>query len=470
MRLTFRLGHITDQAAEMTDTTALAARFPADFLFGVATAAYQIEGAARTDGRGASIWDAFAKMPGRVFARHDGDVACDHYHRLESDLDLIQALGVDAYRFSIAWPRILPQGRGAINEKGFDFYERLVDGCRKRGLKTYATLYHWDLPLALAGDGGWTARDTAHAFADYAALVVARLGDQLDSVATFNEPWCSVWLGHLMGVHAPGERSLDAALHALHVTNLAHGLAVQAIRAENQALPTGIVLNPMATLPIDQTPANVAATERGFDFHNGVFFGPIFEGAYPPAFLNALGDRMPVIEAGDMATICQPLDFWGLNYYTPMRLAHAPDADYPAAEAVVPKGVPKTDIGWEIDPSGLAYLIRTLNERYKLPPCTITENGACYNIGVSDGTVADQPRIDYLAAHLSALADLVAEGFAIEGYFAWSLMDNFEWAEGYRMRFGLVHVDYDTQIRTIKESGRWYAALAKAHANRTPAD
>ncbi|MGN6549270.1 MAG: GH1 family beta-glucosidase [Pararhizobium sp.] len=449
----------------MTDPIKLAERFPKDFLFGVATASYQVEGAVKADGRKASIWDAFSKMPGRVYGRHDGDVACDHYNRLDEDLDLIAALGVKACRFSIAWPRIVPDGTGAVNEAGLDFYDRLVDGCRARGIRTFATLYHWDLPLALMGDGGWTARSTAHAYEAYVRTVIARLGDRLDAVATFHEPWCSVWLGHLTGVHAPGERNMDAALAALHTTNLAHGLGVRAIRAERPGLPTGIVYNPMAVMPASGAAEDEAAAERGFDFHNGVFFGPAFKGAYPQAFMEALGQRMPEIAAGDMETIRQPLDFVGINYYTPLRLADDADAaDFPKAKTAPAVHPEKTDIGWEIDPAGLSSVIRELRRRYDLPDLYITENGACYNMGLdANGVIDDAPRIAYLADHLSVAADLIAEGVPLKGYFCWSLMDNFEWAEGYRMRFGLLHVDYETLRRTPKKSAGWYAAMAKAH-------
>ncbi|MFP5077123.1 GH1 family beta-glucosidase [Rhizobium sp. YIM 134829] len=446
----------------MPDSALLAARFPGDFLFGVATAAFQIEGASKADGRKPSIWDAFANMPGRVFGRHNGDVACDHYNRLDQDLDLIASLGVQAYRFSIAWPRIYPDGTGPINEKGLDFYDRLVDGLKARGIKAFATLYHWDLPLTLAGDGGWTARSTAFAFERYARTAIARLGDRLDSVATFNEPWCSVWLSHLYGIHAPGERSMDAALHALHTTMLAHGLGVAAIREERPQLPVGIVINPTHIYPGSDSEADRAAGERAFDFHNGVFFGPIFKGAYPESFLSALGNRMPPIEDGDLALISQKLDWWGLNYYTPLRVADdpTPGAEFPATKPAPFVNPETTDIGWEIYPQALGDLIRTLNARYALPDCYITENGAAYNMGVENGVVDDQPRLDYIAEHLSVTADLIAEGYPMRGYFAWSLMDNFEWAEGYRMRFGIVHVDYETQERTIKKSGHWYKALA----------
>lgn len=444
------------------ETKTLAGRFPGDFVFGVATAAFQIEGATKTDGRKPSIWDAFSNMPGRVYGRHNGDIACDHYNRLEDDLDLIQSLGVAAYRFSIAWPRIVPEGTGPVNEKGLDFYDRLVDGLKARGIKAFATLYHWDLPLMLAGEGGWTARQTAYAFQRYARTVIARLGDRLDAVATFNEPWCSVWLSHLYGIHAPGERNMDAALHALHFTNLAHGLGVSAIRAERPDLPVGLVLNAHSIYPGSDDAGDRAAADRAFDFHNGVFFGPVFKGEYPERFLSALGHRMPEIEPGDMETISQPLDWWGLNYYTPMRVADDPaeGSDFPATVPAPPVGDLRTDIGWEVHAPALGDLVRNLNADYTLPDCYITENGACYNIGVENGVVDDQPRLDYIADHLGVTADLVSEGYPMRGYFAWSLMDNFEWAEGYRMRFGIVHVDYETQVRTVKKSGHWYAALA----------
>ena len=447
----------------MIDPKTLAQRFPGDFLFGVATASFQIEGASKADGRKPSIWDAFSNMPGRVHNRDNGDIACDHYNRLDEDLDLIQSLGVQAYRFSIAWPRIVPEGIGSINEKGLDFYDRLVDGLKARNIKAFATLYHWDLPLALMGDGGWTARSTAHAFQRYAKTVINRLGDRLDAVATFNEPWCSVWLSHLYGIHAPGERNMDAALHAMHYTNLAHGLGVSAVREERPNLPVGIVFNPMHVYAGSESATDKEAAERAFDFHNGAFFGPIFKGEYPERFLSALGSRMPKIEAEDMSVISQNLDWWGVNYYTPMRVSDdpTPSAEFPATVSAKPVSDTKTDIGWEVFPQALGDLIRTLNERYSLPDCYITENGACYNMGVENGVVDDQPRLDYLSEHLAVTAELISQGYPMKGYFAWSLMDNFEWAEGYKMRFGIVHVDYDTQVRTIKKSGHWYKELAE---------
>jgi len=446
-----------------TSPQKLARRFPDGFTFGVATASYQIEGAAQADGRKPSIWDAFSHMPGRVKGGDTGDVACDHYNRLEADLDLMAGLGAEAYRFSIAWPRIIPDGTGAINEKGLAFYDRLLDGLKARGIKAFATLYHWDLPLALMGRGGWTDRDTADAFANYAGIVTRRLGDRLDTIVTFNEPWCSVYLGHLMGVHAPGERSMEAAMAALHVTNLAHGLGVQAIRAERPDIPVGIVLNAMSVMATTDSDADRKAEMRANDFHNGVFFGPIFAGGYPHSVLEGCPDLAGHIRDGDIETIHQPLDFWGLNYYTPMRVRDDASSEFPhvaGAPAVKPD---KTDIGWEIEPQGLSHVVKDLYGRYTLPDFYITENGAADNTGVENGAVCDTMRLEYLSSHLSVAADLIAENYPLKGYFAWSLMDNFEWAEGYSMRFGIVHVDYTTQKRTIKQSGHWYRDLIAAH-------
>lgn len=451
----------------MHSAHALAARFSDDFLFGVATSAYQIEGAAAQDGRKPSIWDAFSHMPGRVRNGDTGDVACDHYNRLDGDLDLIERLGVGAYRFSLAWPRIVPDGRGPVNARGLDFYDRMIDALAERGIAAFATLYHWDLPLALTGRGGWTDRDTAHAFADYASVVARRFGDRLQSLATFNEPWCSTYLGHLTGEHAPGERSIDAAMAAAHTLNVAHGLAIQAIRAERADVPLGIVLNALSIYPGSDAADDTDAAERAFQFNNGVFFGPIFKGAYHDSFMEALGDKLR-IRPGDMRTIAQPLDWWGLNYYTPMTVAHdhAPGTAFPATVNVpADQTAPRTDIGWEVNADGMAHLLRQVYARYdNLPPCFITENGACYNMDrVEDGIVDDQPRIDYFHEHLSVLAELIDGGIPVKGYFAWSLMDNFEWAEGYDMRFGIVHVDFETQRRTIKNSGHWYSALCETH-------
>ncbi|MEP3046243.1 MAG: GH1 family beta-glucosidase [Roseibium sp.] len=443
----------------------LAARFPKDFQFGVATAAYQIEGATDEDGRKPCIWDAFAKMPGRVYKQHSGEIACDHYHRWESDLDMIQSLGVDTYRLSIAWPRIIPDGRGAVNEKGLDFYDRLFDGLVERDIKIYPTLYHWDLPLMLAGDGGWAARSTAEAFAEYAEVVVKRLGDRMTALATINEPWCICHLSHLYGVHAPGEKSIEAFSAASHMINLAHGLGVQAARSVKPDLPMGTVLNLHSVYPATDEPQDKAAAERAFLFNNDIFLGPVFNGSYHPDILDAFGEHMGIRD-GDLEAINQPLDWWGFNYYTPMRVKHDPanDVAYPQTEMIPPKPGPElTDIGWEIYEDGMSDLLAKLYQRYDLPPVYITENGACYNDDVENGTVNDQLRIDYLENHFSAMITSIEAGIPLKGYFLWSLMDNYEWAEGYKMRFGIVHVDYDTQVRTLKNSALWYKDLIGMH-------
>lgn len=444
----------------MTTNSSPASSFPKDFVFGVATAAYQIEGAHDEDGRKPSIWDAFSKMPGRVHNGDTGDVACDHYHRWETDLDLIKSLHMDAYRFSIAWPRIIPEGTGPVNSAGIGFYDKLIDGCLERGLQPFATLYHWDLPIQLHGHGGWTVRTTAQAFADYAEVIARHFGDRLQSLMTLNEPWCSSVLSHLLGIHAPGEKSMPATVAAIHTLNLAHGLATQAIRSHAD-VPVGIALNLHSSYPGSDEPQHIAAESRAFDFHNRAFLDPLFRGQYPQSFVEALSQWMPDGWQQDLPDIHQPLDYWGLNYYTPARVLDNPNAAYPATkQAPCPIGAEKTDIGWEIQATAFSDLIRRVYSEYTLPPCYITENGACFNDEPINGKVDDLQRIRYLDSHLTEIATVVTEGQPVKGYFAWSLMDNFEWAEGYKMRFGLVHVDYDTQVRTIKESGHWYSRLA----------
>lgn len=438
---------------------------PDDFQFGVATAAYQIEGSVYADGRGASIWDTFSHTPGRVENDDNGDVACDHYARWEKDLDLVAELGVDAYRFSIAWPRLFSRGQGQLNTRGLAFYDRLIDGCLERNLRVFPTLYHWDLPQALADKGGWMYRGTGDAFAEYAATVMDHLGDRIDTITTFNEPWCSAILGHLVGIHAPGERNLDNALAVVHGQHRAHGLATQALRASRDSVPVGIVLNAQAIHPGSDTDDDQQAAIRHETFHNELFFDPLFNGNYPPLLVDALGDRLPTNWQDDMDTIKQPLDFWGLNYYTPIYVTDAvkPDEDFPATTTAKRPTVPRTDIGWEIDPDSLKSLLLSLHQQYQLPPCYITENGAAYNHELENGQINDQPRINYVRSHLQAVAEAVKEGIEIRGYFAWSLMDNFEWAEGYAMRFGMIHVDYATQARTFKASAHWYKSVLEEH-------
>lgn len=435
-------------------------RFPKDFQFGVATASYQIEGAVEEDGRRPSIWDAFSHTPGRVLNGDTGDRACDHYHRRTADVDLIKGLGVDAYRFSVAWPRIMPAGEGAVNAKGLDWYDRLVDELCERGIKPHLTLHHWDLPLDLAGWGGWTARRTAYAFADFTRVVIERLGDRLAAVATINEPWCVTVLSYLLGIHAPGERSIEATLASIHTVNLAHGLAVDALRSVRSDLPVGIVLNAEPVVPTTDRPEDVAAARRRHLFHNGLFCEPIFAGAYPTEVVEAFEGIFPKIEPGDLEIISRPLDFLGINYYMPQRAADAPDEDYPRARITgAPAGAATTGMGWEIEPKGLGVLLRLLSRDWKLPPIWITENGCSFDDKLVDGRVDDPARIDFFRGHLTEVADLIDAGFDIRGYLAWSLMDNFEWSKGYSCRFGLVHVDYETQVRTLKASGAWYRDL-----------
>jgi len=450
----------------MSDSSQLAKHLPEEFLFGVATAAYQIEGATQKDGRGPSIWDDFSHTKGKTINGDTGDVACDHYRLWKSDLDLIKSLGVDAYRFSFSWSRILPDGRDTVNSKGIAFYDQLIDGCLERDLDPFATLYHWDLPSQLQAKGGWTHRDTAYAFADYAALITKHYGDRLSSLTTFNEPWCSTILGYLAGIHAPGQKDMTMTLKAVHNQHLGHGLAVTAIKSARPELPTGIVLNLQSIYPHSSSDADKAAAVRHEAFHNKMFMDPLFKGHYPTSVVEALGRHFPDNWQDDMSTIHQPLDFWGLNYYTPARVmdSSAPDAPFPRTDQPDhDPSTPITDIGWEIAADTFEDLLIDINKQYDLPPCYITENGACFNDEPSNGVIADSRRIDYLSNHINAVAKACAAGAPIRGYFAWSLMDNFEWAEGYTMRFGLVHVDYHTQVRTTKQSGHWYSELIAAH-------
>ncbi len=454
----------------MLKTSLNGPNLPDSFLFGVATAAYQIEGSADVDGRGPSIWDDFSHTDGKVVNNDTGDIACDHYRLWRSDLDLIKSLNVDAYRFSFSWSRVLPDGRGNVNEKGMAFYDRLIDGCLERGLQPFATLYHWDLPLALYETGGWTERGTAEAFANYAELMTSRFGDRLASITTFNEPWCSSILSYLYGVHAPGKKDLSLALKTVHNQHLGHGMAVQRIKSVNPALSTGIVLNLQSVYAGSDTQEDKQARGRHEIFHNGIFMEPLFQGNYPSEFIDVLGHELPQAWQEDLTIINQPLDFWGLNYYTPSRVINeaSSNAKYPRTkEAPMDDTVTRTDIGWEVSADSFYDLLINIYDRYKLPACYITENGACYNNEPVNGEVEDTERLQYIKEHIEAVAKACENNIPVLGYFAWSLMDNFEWAEGYTMRFGLVHVDYETQQRTIKQSGHWYSQLAASHRKQT---
>ncbi len=430
--------------------------FPDGFIFGAATSAYQIEGAADEDGRAPSIWDTFASRPCAVEGGENGAVACDHYHRLEQDLDLIRDLGLDAYRFSIAWPRVLPNGRGAVNQAGLDFYERLVDGLLKRGVEPHATLYHWDLPQALQDKGGWAERDTAKAFAAYAECVTRRLGDRVAVWTTLNEPYCSSILGHLEGTHAPGLRDPAIAVRAVHHLLLAHGLALPAVRINAPEARCGLVLNFTMGYPENDRPEAVRAA-RLFDLLNNRFFAdPILAGRYPEDIgdLN-LGGRLPV-QAGDLEAICAPIDVLGVNYYTRSVLRAAVVGNSGPVFETVDADAWKTDMEWGVYPEGLTDLLVRLDRDYAPPPVIVYENGMARRDVVRDGAASDPERIAYTAAHLRALAAAMERGVRVDGYFAWSLMDNFEWSFGYGKRFGLVYVDYETLARTPKDSAKWY--------------
>jgi beta-glucosidase len=437
--------------------TDLCRRFPRDFVWGVATSAFQIEGAWHADGRGPSIWDDFCRQPGAIADGSSGEIACDHYNRLESDLDLLAGIGVRAYRFSIAWPRVQPLGRGAINLAGLDFYERLVDGLLERNILPYATLYHWDLPAALQREQqGWCSRDTAYLFSDYASIIAERIGDRVVSIATHNEPWVSAVLGHEQGIFAPGIRDRRIAYQAAHHLLLSHGLASQAIRASGSEAEVGIVLNLSPVYPATAS-AEDAATAR---IDDGTlvrwYMDALLHAHYPSDVLDHLGRDAPEVAHGDAALIAQKLDFLGVNYYNP-TFSRSGNSSVPASH-----GAEVTDMGWEVAPGGLSYLLQRLNADYRLPPILITENGAAYKDEVVDGKVEDEERRQYIESHLIAVADAMQRGVDVRGYFLWSLLDNFEWAAGYEKRFGIVHVDYATQTRTLKRSGMWYRSLMQA--------
>jgi beta-glucosidase len=424
-----------------------AQKFPPGFVWGVATSAYQIEGAAEEDGRGKSIWDTFSHTPGTTFQGHTGDVACDHYHRYPEDIDLIASLGVDAYRFSIAWPRVQPEGKGAWNQKGLDFYDRLVDRLLAKKIAPHATLYHWDLPQALQDDGGWGARDTADRFAEYADVMGQRLGDRLATLSTHNEPWCTAHLGHRVGQFAPGARDPQLAIQVAHHLLLSHGKALLAMRASGVKAPLGIVLNQSSATPATQSAADIAMAEREYALFVRWFMEPIFLKRYPrePGI-----DIFPTVREGDFDVIAQPLDFLGINYYTRIW-ASSEEPPRPA-----PNLMGTSDMGWENYPQGFTELLQQVNRDYKLPPVYITENGMANADVLVDGRVADAPRIEYMRTHLEAVRKAMESGVDVRGFFYWSLLDNYEWNSGYDKRFGLVHVDYATQKRTPKDSAAWY--------------
>jgi beta-glucosidase len=462
--------------------------FPAGFVWGTATASYQIEGAVDEDGRGPSIWDTFSHTPGKVRDGDTGDVACDHYHRMPDDVAVMADLGMRAYRFSVAWPRIVPTGSGGVNQAGLDFYSRLVDQLLDHDIAPLVTLYHWDLPQPLGDEGGWTNRATAERFAEYAAIVGQALGDRVSTFTTLNEPWCSAYLGYASGVHAPGHTSNAEALTAVHHLNLAHGLGTTALRS---VLPSSgqvsITLNLAQVRPATDSPADLDAARHVDGVSNRVFLEPILRGRYPADVLDDLRHitDWSFIRAADTELINVPIDVLGINYYSPARVAAAtpellsqisgrwvndpqgtdgPSA-YPGTDLAVsvPQEGPYTAMHWRIEPGSLTELLLRVHRDYPDVALMITENGAAFDdVVADDGAVHDADRIDYLHGHLGAVHDAISQGVDLRGYFLWSLMDNFEWAFGYSKRFGIVRVDYPTGERLVKDSARWYRDVISA--------
>jgi len=441
--------------------------FPENFVWGASTSSYQIEGAVDADGRGKSIWDVFSHTPGRVKGGDTSDVACDHYHRWREDLELLSRGGFDAYRFSIAWPRVLPAGAGRIAPRGLDFYERLVDGLIARGIMPWLCLYHWDLPQALQDHGGWLDRDIAEIFADYAGIVAKRLADRVKLWATFNEPNVHALFGYGIGEHAPGIKGLPNMLAAMHNQNLAHGRAVAALRSERADLRLGTIVSLQPARPSSDRDEDRRAALRFDAMWNGAGLDPLVRGAYPAP---VAGDFAPFVADGDLARIHQPLDFLGVNYYAPMYIAAAPQCLFGAWFGAVPAGTPFTAMGWPIDAAALTEELIGVGKRYGELDIYVTENGACFDDTVAaDGVVHDADRVDYLRQHLAAAQRALAAGVKLRGYFVWSLLDNFEWAEGYRRRFGVVHVDFATLRRTPKASYQWLAEfIGRQRPGRLP--
>jgi beta-glucosidase len=423
--------------------------FPSDFVWGAATAAYQVEGAATEDGRGESIWDRFSATPGKVVNGDTGAVACDTYHRYAEDIGLMRSLGIGAFRLSVAWPRILPEGRGRVNQAGLDFYDRLVDDSLANGLDPYVTLYHWDLPQVLEDRGGWPARETVEAFTEYTEVVVSRLGDRVRHWITQNEPWVASWLGYGLGLHAPGRKSDSDALAAGHHILVAHGRAAEVLRREAPASEVGIAIDLVPMYPFSDNEADVEAAHREDGFRNRWFLEPVLGRGYPEDMLERYDEILPTIEDGDMDTIAAPLDFLGINYYT-RSVVRASVGEVPA------EGAEHTEMGWEVYPDGLYRLLVHLQTVYEPPDLYITENGAAFADARENGRVADSRRVSYLEGHLDAVVAAIAEGVPVRGYFLWSLLDNFEWAYGYSRRFGIVYVDFDTLERVPKDSFTWY--------------
>ena len=428
--------------------------FPPKFIWGTATASYQIEGAWNEDGKGESIWDRFSHTPGKVTNGDTGDIACDHYHRYPEDVALMRQLGLKAYRFSVSWPRVLPSGYGRVNQPGLDFYDRLTDALLAANIEPFITLYHWDYPQSLHETGGWINRDNLGYFADYSAILAKRLGDRILRWTTFNEPGVVAWDGYVSGEHAPGEKDMTKARQVAHNLMVAHGLAVQAIRGVNPNLEVGIVLSQWGLDPASEDPDDIAAAEHAWNAGETTFLHPLFKGHYHPETIDAVEGSLPDIKSGDMALISQKLDFLGINCYsrsvisaTKGRLNKIPGSEY-------------TDMGWEVCAPTFRRLLVRINRDYQLPPIYITENGAAFKDKVMpDGKIHDDRRLDYLRQHFIQTRLAMQDGVDVRGYFVWSLLDNFEWGHGFSKRFGIVRVDFDTLKRTTKDSGDWYSKV-----------
>ena len=429
-----------------------------EFIWGVATSSYQIEGAANEDGRGESIWDTFCKVPGKVANFDNGDIACDHYHRFKEDLDLMKWMGVKAYRFSVAWPRVIPDGVGRVNEMGLDFYDRLIDSLLEREIAPWLTMYHWDLPEALQLRGGWNNREVVEWFGEYGEVLTSRFGDRVKNWMTLNEPFCSAWLGHLYGDMAPGIKDLQTALNVSHNLLMSHGLACQVIRSNVSEANVGIVINVTPAVPAtdSQEDSNAAQLADGFD--NRWFLDPVFGRTYPADVIDALG-ASPEIHSGDMKLIAQDLDFLGVNFYFRQTVAADQNSKPLPIRSVNRENVKKTAMNWEVHPQAFEEILLRISKEYSPKAIYITENGSAWNDEVINGEIIDDERIDYLVRHLDAMKSARSQGAPILGYFAWSFLDNFEWAYGYEKRFGLIYVDYKTQTRTPKKSALFYRQL-----------
>jgi len=428
---------------------------PRDFVWGAATASYQIEGAAHEDGRGESVWDRFCATPGKVRNGDHGGIACDFYHRYQDDIALMRELGLDAFRFSIAWPRVLPEGRGRVNEKGLDFYDRLVDELLGSGITPFVTLFHWDTPQTIEDAGGWPSRDTVEAFCQYVEAVAGRLGDRVTRWITHNEPWVVSWVGYAWGHHAPGRKSDPDALATAHHLLLAHGRGVDILRRLSPGSEVGITLNLDHPYPATDDEADAAAARWVDGLHNRWFLDPIFHARYPADMAEEWAPIMPSIHDGDLETIAAPIDFLGINNYTSPLVAA--DDNGGRSQIVRRQGVEHTDMGWEIVPDGLHDLLVRVHRDYEPRAIYVTENGAAFgDIRAHDGMVHDPERTHYIRSYLDAVGKAIEDGAPVKGYFVWSLLDNFEWARGYSKRFGIVYVDYPTQERVPKDSFFWY--------------